>query len=82
MDKKEDVKRLSMHQSNILNCICDLVWPPLFSVFMLKPQVFLGQVWLFRLPLTDSYQTINISGVYLPRLAALYTRTPQSQTFF
>lgn len=71
-----------MHQSNILNCICDLVWPPLICVFMLKPQVFLGQVWLFGLQLADSYQTINISDVYLPRSAALYTRTPQSRTFF
>lgn len=71
-----------MNQSNVLNCVCDLVRPPLSCVFLPGPREFLSEVWLFVLQFADRYQTINISSVYLLGVAALYTHTPRCLRFF
>lgn len=76
------LKSLSMNQSKVLNCVCDLAQPPLSCVFLPGPRGFLGDVWLFVLHFADSYRTINISSLYLPGVAVLYTHTPPCQRCF
>lgn len=85
MDKDEDAEHTekSVNESvNVLNCVCDLVQPPVSCVFLPGPRGFHGDVWLFVLRFADSYQTINISSVYLPGVAVLYTHTPRSRRLF
>lgn len=74
-------KSLSVIQSNALNCVCGLARLPFCCVFLPWPWGFLADVWLFVLQLADSYQTINISSIYLPGMAVLYTQAAQSEVF-
>lgn len=81
MRMRSTPKSLSVNQSNVLNCVCDLARPPFCCVFLPGPWGFLADVWLFVLQLADSYQTINISSIYLPGVAVLYTQAAQSEVF-